>query len=109
MPTQLLDRDDLFTLTQAAKRLPGRPHRSTLWRWHRQGYRLADGSRIHLRVTRLGRRTLVSPEDLAEFAERITEAEQRPQPHPTRQRAEGPGRGSNRHERAEREADELGI
>jgi len=106
---QLLDREDLFTLSQAAKRLPGRPHRSTVWRWHRLGYALSDGSRVHLGVIRLGRRILVSAEDLAHFAERITEAERHSQPRSTRQKTRSPRRGSSRHQRAEREADDQGI
>ena len=106
----IIDRDDLLTLTEAAKRLPGRPHRSTLWRWARKGIELPDGSRVHLRVRRLGRWTLVAPEDIDSFSAALTEADdhRHQQPQHEVRTARAPRR-SNRAERAQREAEELGI
>ncbi|MEX1015934.1 MAG: hypothetical protein WDZ31_04230 [Phycisphaeraceae bacterium] len=108
MATQILDRDDLLTLTQAAKRLPGRPHRSTLWRWAQKGIELPNGSRAYLQVRRLGRWTLVAPEDIDAFSEALTAAHEQPQQSLRLRPARTP-RQSTRAQRAEAEAQRLGI
>jgi len=43
--------DSYLTLSEAAKRLPGRPAPATLWRWSREGL-----NGIQLRTIRIGRK-----------------------------------------------------
>ena len=111
--TYLIDRDDLLTLSEAARRLPGRPHRSTLWRWARKGIGLPDGGRAYLRVHRLGRRVLIAPEDIEAFAATLANAYQTHDEHydeqSRRPRTRRDSRRTSRTERAEREADALGL
>lgn len=70
----MLSTEPKLTLSQAAKRIPGRPHPSTLWRHISQGYLAADGSRIHLEHVRYGRRIFTSIEAVERFAKRIADA-----------------------------------
>jgi hypothetical protein len=103
----IIDRTDLLSLCEAARRLPGRPHRSTLWRWARKGIETSRG-RVRLKVLRLGRRVLIDPVNVAEFAQALAEADiirndVRPLAMPASTRR------SSRAEVAEREADALGI
>lgn len=53
---------EYLTLQQAAARIPGRPHTSTIWRWCRQG---CNG--VKLPYSRAGRRIVVTETDIAEF------------------------------------------
>jgi hypothetical protein len=55
--------ENLLTLAQAAKCLPGRPHLSTLARWARG---MKDGRR--LATVKIGGRVYTSTESLARFA-----------------------------------------
>ena len=68
--------DDLIPLAAAAKRLPGKPHLTALWRWCRLGVLARNGDRIRLEVTRLGMRLYTTEAWLAEFAKRLAEADQ---------------------------------
>ena len=64
--------DDKITLTAAAKRVPGRPHPSTLWRWCRRGIR-----GVRLRYLKVGRCIYTTAADLEQFFTAVTEADQR--------------------------------
>lgn len=55
------------TLTEASKRLPNRPHTSTIWRWYKTGIR---GRRLETVV--VGGRRLTSLEALSRFAGALT-------------------------------------
>lgn len=55
--------EELITLAQASKRLPGRPSLPTLWRWCTKGVR-----GVRLGHVRLGRRIFTSVDALSEFA-----------------------------------------
>ncbi len=106
MATNLIDRTDLLSLSEAARRLPGRPHRCTLWRWHRHGIETPAG-RVRLHIIRLGRKVLVAPEDIATFSRSLTTAaartfEPRPMLPPVSRRM-------SRAEAAELEADAMGL
>lgn len=105
----LIDRTDLLTLSEAVRRLPGRPHRSTLWRWARHGIVTAAGERVRLRVHRLGRRVLVAPEDIDAFSAAVSEADRAAPVASHRAPRPKVRRRSTRHEQAEREARKLGI
>jgi hypothetical protein len=61
--------ETLVTLAQAAKRLPGRPHVSTLWRWARRGVR-----GIVLETYVVAGRRFTSTEALERFASATTAA-----------------------------------
>ena len=71
--------DDLIPLAAAAKRLPGRPHLTALWRWSRLGVLARSGDRVRLEVTRLGKRLYgvlgFGSAWLADFAKRLAEAD----------------------------------
>lgn len=109
MTTHITDRIDLLTISEAARRLPGRPHRSTLWRWARKGIETPTRERVFLRTLRLGRRVLIAPEDVDAFVQALGEAAQHePVTHRHRPAPQRPRR-SSRAEQAEREAEELGI
>ena len=68
--------DDLIPLAAAARRLPGRPHLTALWRWSRLGVLARSGDRVRLEVTRLGKRLYTTEAWLADFAKRLAEADQ---------------------------------
>jgi hypothetical protein len=61
--------EDLLPLNQAARVLPGRPHISTLWRWHRRGIR---GIRLETAV--VGGTRYTSRQALQRFVDRTTAA-----------------------------------
>ena len=68
------------TLTEAAKKLPHRPHASTIWRWYKAGIR---GRRLETAV--VGGRRVTSLEALARFSEALTaERDGLPTPPPAR-------------------------
>jgi Protein of unknown function (DUF1580) len=78
---------DLFagqylSFAQVAAALPpgtrGRIHPATIFRWVMRGVRLRDGSRLKLRATRIGGRSVVAVEDIKEFI-----ARQQPDAHET--------------------------
>ena len=59
--------EELLSLSAAAKSLPGRPHVSTLCRWHRRGVR-----GVLLETIVIAGRRYTSAESLQRFAERST-------------------------------------
>jgi hypothetical protein len=61
-----LEREELITLAEASKMLPGRPSLQTLWRWRRRPSR-ASGGRT-LEVVRIGGKVFTSRSALARFA-----------------------------------------
>jgi Protein of unknown function (DUF1580) len=62
--------EQLMTLTELAKRTPGRPHSSTLWRWCRRG---VNGVRLEYR--KVGRRIFSSAQAMDRFTRAAAEAE----------------------------------
>ena len=66
-----MDIMNAFTLSEVAKRLPGRPSTCSLWRWCRKGHR-----GVKLSYTRLGKKILVTPEALVEFCRAVAELDQ---------------------------------
>jgi hypothetical protein len=77
--------ETLVTLTEASKKLPNRPHASTIWRWYKVGVR---GRRLETIV--MGGRRLTSLEALSRFAGALTAARDgipaTPPPRTSRQR-----------------------
>ena len=67
--------DSYLDLAEAAKRSPGRPHCSTVWRWCRRGIKARSGERIRLRHIRAGGRIFIPAEALDEFFRRVAEAD----------------------------------
>lgn len=108
--THLTERDDLLNINEASRRLPGRPHRATLWRWAREGIQTPNG-RVRLHVVRLGRRVFVAPEDIDQFARALTDADagKFTAPLSTASAKNSVPRPSSRAADAEREAVALGI
>ncbi len=60
--------ENLLTLTEASKTLPGRPHTSTLWRWHTKGVR----GGVKLETIVIGGLRYTSSEAIERFVERTT-------------------------------------
>ena len=61
--------EQTVTLTEACRIIPGRPHISTVWRWHHRGCR---GIRLETAV--IGGRRFTSREAIVRFIERTTES-----------------------------------
>lgn len=68
--------NDLMTLDEAAKLLPGQPHVSTLHRWRGRGIR-----GVRLTTVRIGGRRYVSRTSLEQFAADVTAASDLTAPH----------------------------
>jgi len=61
--------EELMTMTEAAKRLPGRPNLATLWRWRTVGVR-----GVKLVTVLVGGRRRVSASMLNAFCQAVTAA-----------------------------------
>lgn len=94
-----LSSETILTLTQAAKSLPGRPHVSSLWRWHSRGCR-----NIKLETIVIAGRRFTSAQALQRFADRCSAvADGDPIPTRTCRQREAALRA------AERACDQAGI
>ena len=86
-------------MTEAANAVPGRPHNSTVWRWHQKGVR-----GVKLETILIGGTRYTSNEALQRFFDRTTAAaagtESVPRTSAQRQRS---------FEKAERELNDAGI
>ncbi len=110
MPRSIIDTDDKLTDRDTSRRLG--VHKATICRWRVKGVPLADGSRLRLPYTRVGKKAYVHPDDLRDFLDQLTMADERRhsdggtvQPARTARVS----RRSSRAEEAEREAQRLGI
>ena len=65
------DQNELITMTEAAKLLPGRPSVVSLWRWRLRGI-----SGVRLRFVTVGRKPLTTRKWLREFIIKSSEARQ---------------------------------
>jgi hypothetical protein len=61
--------EDTVTLTDASKIIPGRPHSSTIWRWHQHGCR-----GVKLETVVIGGRRFTSREAIKRFIAKTTAA-----------------------------------
>ncbi len=92
-------REQLLSLAEAARTIPGQPHIATLHRWRLRGIR-----GIKLRTVKAGGRRFVSQEALAEFfCQTTAAADGKPAPVRTSKRRQ------RAIEAAERELDRAGI
>lgn len=66
---------EFLTMSQAARRINDTIDPSTVFRWGRRGVLAADGVRVHLKLSRVGRRVFVRLEDLDRFIERLSAAD----------------------------------
>lgn len=62
-------KESLLTLSEAARRLPGRPHLSTVWRWATRG---VGPRRTRLDTVRIGGRRYTSAQALSRFVAAIS-------------------------------------
>ena len=67
-----IHKEQLLTLEQAARSLPGHVAPSTIWRWHRKGVR-----GVRLETVVIGAKRLTSSQALARFATASTAASDR--------------------------------
>ena len=67
--------DDLLTLSQAAKVVPGRPSPNCLWRWCRRGVLSRSGERVYLRHVRVGGKVFTGKQWLDDFGQVLAEAD----------------------------------
>ncbi len=72
---QTVPQDELLTLTQAAARLPHRPHSSCLWRWCRKGVLARSGQRVRLQHVRIGGKIFTAQPWLTEFGKALAVAD----------------------------------
>ena len=93
--------ETLFSLSAAARILPGRPHVSTLHRW-----RLRGVQGVKLETIRIGGRRFTSLEALEQFSARVTAAANGESPPAL---ARTPGRRQRAIAQAECELDAAGI
>lgn len=91
--------ETLLSITEAAKRLPGRPNITTVWRWRNRGVR-----GVKLETILSGGRRFTSTEAIARFQQAVTAASDgvAVQPSTPRQREAAI-------DRAEKRATELGV
>jgi hypothetical protein len=94
-----LEREKLFSLTEAAKLAPRRLNVATLWRWRTSGCR-----GVKLETILIGGRRMTSRDALARFFAAVTAAAD-----VESVRSETPHQRERRFDRAERRADEMGI
>ncbi|MCO6436785.1 MAG: DUF1580 domain-containing protein [Phycisphaerae bacterium] len=66
---------DYLTLAEASKDVPGHPHVSCVWRWCRKGVKTRGGQTIRLEHCRLGGRIFTTAAWLADFGQRLAEAD----------------------------------
>lgn len=71
----MLAGEEKIDLTQAAKRCPGRPSCSALWRWCRRGIRARSGERVCLEHVRVGGRLYTSHAACERFFVSVTAAD----------------------------------
>lgn len=71
MGDAMLFDEKLLSLEQAGKCLPGRPSRTTLWRWCRKGL-----NGVKLEYRRMGRKILTSQEALERFTLSLAAADE---------------------------------
>jgi hypothetical protein len=91
--------EDVISLTDAAKSLPGRPNITTIWRWRNRGVR-----GVKLETFLQGGRRMTSREALSRFFAATTAAADG---EPIR--SETPRQRERAIERAEKRAAELGV
>ncbi len=72
---ELLDKDDMLSLSDAAHRCPGHVSQSAVWRWARKGLKARGGNRIRLRHGRCGGRLYTTERWLHDFFEALAEAD----------------------------------
>src|SRR4051812_18421730 len=104
------DADDLLTVSQVCRRLPGArgaKHVSpaTVSRWVVNGCPGRDGTRVRLVATRAGGRWLIRPSDLEVFFAALAT----PAPAPQANRTEGREASAKRAERAAQELRRRGA
>ena len=68
-----LPRGDLLTINQAARRLPGSPHPSTIWRWRKKGI-----GGVRLCTVLVGGRRYITVEVLEQFIASMTASRETP-------------------------------
>ena len=66
-----------LSLTQVADIAPGRPSTNCVWRWCRRGVKSRAGERVRLQHVRMGGMIYTTSTWLAEFGQRLAEADAR--------------------------------
>ena len=98
-----------ITLTEATKRIPGRPDCSTVWRWVHKGVRSADGTRVYLKAWRYGGRLFTSVEEVERFAEILAERDREHYRQRDEDRIPSSAERRREHEDAKRQLKAHGI
>lgn len=107
--------ENVLSLSGAARSVPAvdrgkRPNPSTVFRWIREGVRVASGERVHLESARIGSRLVTSAEALERFFARLAEADSEGarDPHPS-QPDTAPASARRRTAEAEARCEQLGV
>ena len=108
-----MQNEDHIDLTEAAKRSPGRPSPSAVWRWCRRGIKGRSGERVKLEHIRVGGRIYTTGESLSRFFTAVAEADSAHFDHrretPTKATSRTEAQRKRAIERAEAELAEAGI
>lgn len=103
MPTP----DGYLNLSEAAKSIPGRPHRNNVYRWCIEGT-LVRGERVMLRSARVGSRIFTKQEWIDAFLEKTNSASIAPSPS-RRPRRRTRAEQAEHDAQVQRELQELGL
>ena len=79
MQKDLEQEADIIALNDAAKFIPNRPHRATIWRWALRGI-IRRGETVKLKTTAVGARRYMTRADIAEFLARCNGQDTAQQP-----------------------------
>lgn len=104
--------NNYITLSEAAKRSPGRPSSNAIWRWARKGLKSRSGQRVRLKHIRCGGRIYTTPESLEQFFTAVAEADAQyfqERHHPDQPRPRTDKQRQRDIDRAEHELAEAGI
>ncbi len=92
-------KETIVSMSEAARRMPGRPNVSTLWRWRKKGI-----NGVKLETIKCGSKRLTSLEAVQRFVTASTAAVDQPMPP---EMAAMPGRGRSSKRRRESTQKEL--
>lgn len=98
------DAGELLTLSEAARRVPGRPSTNCIWRWCRRGVLARGGGRVRLEHRRIGGKIFTAPGWLDEFGRKLADADASYFAARERETASG-WRAARGHRRAKRRSD----
>ena len=96
--------ETIVTMAEAARRMPGRPNVSTLWRWRKKGI-----NGVKLETIKCGSKRLTSVEAIQRFVAQSTAADQPMPPETASMPFRGRGGSKRRRESTQKELAAYGL